>query len=393
MPARSAASVAQPGVGREDFQTLLSGAVSRLAAATGCTRVAAWGRRSEGEALVLAATAEAAGPHEPDGELLAALEALPRPTDLGAPGFDAALGPRAADVGCSAAVALAPGETGTPVLLAGGPSDAPGGVRPATLAALAAAAVRLAGPLEAASAAARLAALGEEVQRIDAFASLGALVSEVVHEVRNPLVAVKTFLQLLPDRIDEPEFRTQFLEVVGEEVRRIERLLELVLEQARPDGRPAAGGEASTEPGPVLDSVVRLLTHRAQERGVVLQAESAAAAPVPMGRDALHQVMLNLAMNAVDATPRGGRVRLLAVEAEGAVRIACDDEGPGIPAPLRSRIFEPFFSTKRDRPGGLGLAIARRMVVESGGTIRAEPRPGGGTRIALAWRKGEGDVG
>ena len=78
-------------------------------------------------------------------------------------------------------------------------------------------------------------------------------------------------------------------------------------------------------------------------------------------------------------------MRLLALSAEGAARIACDDDGPGIPEALRERIFEPFFSTKHDRPGGLGLAIARRMVMESGGTIRVEDRRGGGTRIALAW--------
>jgi signal transduction histidine kinase len=269
-------------------------------------------------------------------------------------------------------------------LLAGGPLDPPGRVRPATLAALGAAAERLAAPLHAARAAARLAALGEEVRRLDALASLGELVSEIVHEVRNPLVSVKTFLQLLPDRADDVEFRTQFLEVVGEEVRRIERLLEVVLEQARPE--PSAAG-AGVEPGPVLESVARLLTHRAQERGVTLEVEAGAAASVPMNGDALHQVALNLALNALDATPEGGHVRLIATEAEGAARIACDDEGPGIPPELRDRVFEPFFSTKRDRPGGLGLAIARRMVIESGGTIAVEDRSGGGTRIALAWPK------
>ncbi|MBW2315512.1 MAG: HAMP domain-containing histidine kinase [Deltaproteobacteria bacterium] len=365
-----------------DVQAVLGQAVMRLAQASGCPRVAAFGKRADGSAFTLAASAEATGPHEPDPELIDAVERLHRPADLGAPGFPAELGERAARAGFSAAASL--GEDGAPVLLAGGPLDPPGGVRPATLAALGAAAARLAPPLQAARAAARLAALGEETRRLDALASLGELVSEIVHEVRNPLVAVKTFMQLLPDRADDPEFRTQFLEVVGEEVRRIERLLEVVLEQARPESS-AAGAGAGVEPEPVLESVARLLTHRAQERGVTLAVEASAPAMVPMNSDALHQVVLNLALNALDATPEGGHVRLVAVEAEGATRIACDDEGPGIPPELRDRVFEPFFSTKRDRPGGLGLAIARRMVIESGGSIAVEARPGGGTRIALAW--------
>jgi len=198
-------------------------------------------------------------------------------------------------------------------------------------------------------------------------------------------VSVKTFLQLLPDRADDPDFRTRFLDVVGEEVRRIERLLDLVLEQARSGGEEPAAEEDGSDAGPVLDSVVRLVSHRAQERGVTLRAECASDTRVPMGRDALHQVVLNLALNALDATPTGGTIHVRAAEAEGAVRIACEDEGPGIPPELRDRVFEPFFSTKRDRPGGLGLAIARRLVTGSGGSIAVEDRPDGGTRIALAW--------
>ena len=362
--------------------------MSRLAHSAGCPRVAAFGRRPDGSSFVLAATSEASGAYEPDGELLAAIAGLRRATDLGGGGFPRALGERAAGAGFAAAAPLAEGGEDALVLLLGGPGDPPGRVRPATLAALGAAAAQLAAPIRAARATARLAALGEEVRRLDALAALGELVSEIVHEVRNPLVSVKTFLQLLPERIDDAGFRTQFLEVVGEEVRRIERLLDLVLEQAQPESRGVVGGGVA--PGPILESVARLLTHRAQERDVTLEVESRAARPVPMGGDALHQVVLNLAMNALDATPPGGRVRLLAVGAEGAARIACDDEGSGIPAELRDRIFEPFYSTKRDRPGGLGLAIARRMVLESGGTIAVEDRPTRGTRIALAW---PGDVG
>lgn len=381
IPSRSGAAAADER--GSDIRALLAQAVSRLARSTGCPRVAALGLRRDGRPLLLAATGDASRAEVPDGELLAAISGLTRPTDLGGRGFSEALGPRAARSGFAAAAPLVEGDREAPVLLLGGPADPPGRVRPATLAALGAAAARLRGPVQAARATARLSALGDEVRRLDALASLGELVSEIVHEVRNPLVSVKTFLQLLPDRIDDVEFRTQFLEVVGQEVRRIERLLEVVLEQAQPERRGIAGG--SVAPGPILESVARLLTHRAQERDVTLEVESRSAAPVPMSGDALHQVVLNLAMNAVDATPPGGRVHLLAVEAEGAARIACDDEGPGIPAELRDRIFEPFFSTKRERPGGLGLAIARRMVLESGGTIAVQDRPPQGTRISLAW--------
>ena len=369
-----------------DLQTVLTRAVARLAEATGCPRVAAWGQRPDGTPFVVAATPDAAGPWHPDAPAFEALVRLGAPCDLGgqAP-------PEVLRAGFSAAAPLGESGVGAPaLLLLGGPEDRPGSVRPRTLAALDAAARRLAGPVQAAAAAERLTHLDADVRRLSALASLGELLSEIVHEIRNPLVSVKTFLQLLPDRVDDPEFRTHFLEVVSEEVRRVERLLDGVLQQARPESEAAGAGRAPA--GPTLEAVARLLSHRAHEHGVRLFHEAGDDVVVPIHADALQQVVLNLAMNAVDATPEGGAVRLVAARGERTVEIACEDQGPGIPRELRARIFEPFFSTKSERPGGLGLAIARRMVVESGGTIRVEDRPGGGTRIVLAWRGGRSSV-
>ena len=99
--------------------------------------------------------------------------------------------------------------------------------------------------------------------------------------------------------------------------------------------------------------------------------------------DALRQVVLNLGLNAIDATPSGGCVRLRAHGSRDRVVITVEDEGPGIPPELASRIFEPFTSTKEDRPGGLGLAITRRIVEEADGTIEVTGRPQGGSAFTL----------
>jgi len=247
------------------------------------------------------------------------------------------------------------------------------------------AARHLAGSLEVAVGLARIARLDEGVRRLDRLAALGNLVAEIVHEVRNPLVSVKTFVQLLPERQDDPEFRIRFSEVVESELRRIERLLDVVLEHARP--RTAAPPATSTAVTPVLDSVARLLAHRALEQGVALSAHSPPELPgVAMGEDALRQVVLNLALNAIDATPSGGSVRLVAARAPEGIEVRVEDEGPGVPLALREQVFEPFFSTRRDRPGGLGLAISRRIVEEAGGLLTITDRIGGGSafRFGLA---------
>jgi signal transduction histidine kinase len=97
-------------------------------------------------------------------------------------------------------------------------------------------------------------------------------------------------------------------------------------------------------------------------------------------------VVLNLSLNAIDATPSGGCVRLRAHRSKDHVVIIVEDEGPGISPELASKLFEPFVSTKEDRPGGLGLAITRRIVEEAGGTIEVAPRPQGGSAFTIRLR-------
>ncbi|HME68543.1 MAG TPA: ATP-binding protein [Myxococcota bacterium] len=369
-----------------DVQSVIAAGLRRLIDTMGCGRAAAWMRRDGGEPFVAAASVEDVAPQAPTLAAFAEGARLAGATDLGAASAPPALRSLALQQGFSAVIPVGPRD-GEPValLLVGGVDDLPGQVRPRTLAALGAVARHLAAPLEAAAGLARIARLDDGVRRLDRLAALGDLVAEIVHEVRNPLVSVKTFVQLLPERQDDPEFRTRFSEVVESELRRIERLLDVVLEHARP--RVAAPPGTSTAVGPVLDSVAGLLAHRALEHGVALSRQAPPDLPgVAMSDDGLRQVVLNLALNAIDATRSGGSVRLVAVLAPDGVEVRVEDEGPGVPLALRERVFEPFFSTKRDRPGGLGLAISRRIVEEAGGVLAITDCIGGGSafRFTLA---------
>jgi signal transduction histidine kinase len=232
----------------------------------------------------------------------------------------------------------------------------------------------------------RLAQLDAEVRRLDRLAALGGLIAEIVHEIRNPLVSVKTFLQLLPEREADPEFRESFLEVASEEVRRIERLLDAVLQHGRP--APPTRADVTTSARDAFESVVQLVGYRATERGVGFEVDADEELPdIRIAGDALRQVVLNLCLNAIDATPSGGCVRLRARGSRDHVAITVEDEGPGIPPELASRIFEPFTSTKEDRPGGLGLAITRRIVEEANGTIEVSGRPQGGSAFTFRLRR------
>ncbi len=224
----------------------------------------------------------------------------------------------------------------------------------------------------------------QELRRLDQLASLGDLAAEIVHEVRNPLVSMKTFLQLLPERLDDPEFRTRFLDVVGDEVERIERLLNALLAHARPASRAPQGTRTAVDAA--LRSVSLLLEHRAAERSLQLEFDVPDGLPgVTISEDGLRQVVLNLTMNAIEVTPGGGTVRIRAQHVARGVEVLVEDQGPGVPQALRAQVFERFYSTKDQRPGGLGLTISRRIIEESEGTIQLTDRAGGGSifRILL----------
>lgn len=225
--------------------------------------------------------------------------------------------------------------------------------------------------------------LDAELRRLDRLAGVGLLAAEAAHEVRNALTAVKTFLQLLPTRGDDPELRGSFLALASEEVGRMERLLDALIEQAR-GGARAAEETPGCDAAATVEAVARLVARRASERGLHLAVELAPALPPPaIGGDALRQVLLNLALNAIESTPIGGDVRLAARALGPALELSVEDRGPGVPPALRRRVFEPWFSTRNERPGGLGLSIARRLVEDAGGTIAIGDRPEGGARVRV----------
>lgn len=382
---------------QDDLQSVLGGAVRDLARRTAAPRVCAWLAQDGAEPMMAAARwLTRDDPPVPDAATFAALAALDRPTDLGTRSIDPALARLAHLHGLGCAVAIAPEGADRarphPVVLAlGGPEDPPGRVRPRTLAVLDEGAVRLRGPLTTALAVQRLGQLDDVVRGLDRRAALGELVAEIVHEVRNPLVSVKTFLQLLPTRMDDREFLDDFRGLVVDEVTRLERLLDSVLQHARPSAEDATRAAANVDE--VFAAITRLLDHRASERRVTLSRSVApGVGEVAMPRDALRQVVLNLTLNALDATPAGGGVRLCAhaqsVVDGRFVEIRVEDDGPGIPVDERRRIFEPFYSTHEGRPGGLGLAITRRLVEASGGVIQIRDAPAGGAVIAFRLRAG-----
>jgi signal transduction histidine kinase len=342
----------------------------------------------------LASFARAGVPETPEAGELALLWRMTRASDLGDPTHPELASGLARRTGFTAARAVsAPGAIralapGGLLLLVGGEHDPVGRVRPLTLARLDAVATRLQAPLEQARTFSRIAELDDAVKRLDRLALLGSLMAEVIHEVRNPMVSIKTFLELLPDRLDDPEFHDEFRTLVLQEVFRLERLLDHVLAHARPG--PTHQRPEDAQIAEALAGLEQLLSHRAREAGVhltavALEEDLGAAALSP---DALRQVLLNLCVNAIEACSEGGAVRVTARRrSQGgsatSLEIWVEDDGPGISEADRELVFEPFHTQRSDAPGGLGLAISRRLAEEAGGRLFVAQAADGGARFVL----------
>jgi signal transduction histidine kinase len=363
------------GTTTRDLQTLLSAAVQRVQRISEATAVAAWTLRKTGEPYVAAAAFSGEPPVPPDAADFRSLAKLPGVTRLDGSSDLIAIGRRhrfsvAVPIQCEDGDAVA-------VLLLG-----PETPRPRVLGQLKQEAHQLQAPIAMALALARIERADRDVHLLNRLATLGALSTEIAHEIRNPLVSMKTFLQLLPERWGDPEFSESFLALVSEELRRMERLLDVIIEHARPDGETADHRPADVSVA--IDANFALLEHRARKREVRLESHIPGDLPaVTLGEDHLRQVLLNLLLNAIDATSPGGRVALSAKRVGDSVELIVSDEGPGIPTELRSEIFEPFYSTRSDNAGGLGLAITRRIIQGAGGEIRVSDRSAGGAEFAV----------
>ena len=224
--------------------------------------------------------------------------------------------------------------------------------------------------------------LERELAERERLALVGQMAASISHNLKNPLGSMKTILQVQLENPELPESIRGETKMVLEEVGRLSTKLNQLLQFSRPAVR---GGSAigSCDARVVVEEVVGVLSHEAERRGVRMQIKvSSESARVAASAEALNDIVSNLVVNALEATPRGGHVIVSAASNEGVCTLAVEDDGPGIPAALREKILQPFFTTK-SQGTGLGLAIVARRVAEFGGKVDWESpvRDGTGTRF------------
>lgn len=220
-----------------------------------------------------------------------------------------------------------------------------------------------------------------EVRKVDRLAALGRLSAGVAHEIRNPLAGIRTTAEILRGRIDAEDDRGRFVDVILEETIRLDRIVGSLLQFAKPPEPRLARVDV---PG-LLERARQLAAGRSADRRVTIRIRKPRDLPSPLAdRDQILQVVLNLLLNGVEATPEGGEVCASAeASLDGKrVHVMVEDDGPGVPPAMQERIFDPFFTTKAGGTG-LGLSISQNIVARHGGSLRVEDA-GSGTRATVS---------
>jgi signal transduction histidine kinase len=222
------------------------------------------------------------------------------------------------------------------------------------------------------------------IRRADRLASLGTLTAGLAHEIRNPLVAIKTLTQLLPERLDDEEFRNNFLQIASGEVDRISSLVNELLDFARPSDPKLDMEDVNT----ILDGMILLVSTETKKKQINITKNYASELPpVQVDREQIKQVFLNILLNAIEATRENGKIDVktrsfIKPGGEPYVQIEFTDTGSGIPEEYLEDIFNPFFTTK-STGSGLGLSISNQIIQDHRGYIHVESQPNKGSSFFI----------
>jgi len=226
----------------------------------------------------------------------------------------------------------------------------------------------------------RLRCMEAEMRRQQQLAAFGEAATVIAHEIRNPLGIIKTSSQVVRMKSRLAPAEDRMMGFVLEEVRRIDNLIQDILDYVRPRDVQ----HETIDLRDVVSNVAEATRPALAERGIHEVVVSSADPLTVMGdRDRLHQALLNLVLNAMDAMPDGGRLRIVQERQNGQAKISIADQGVGMSDEVMQRAFDPFFTTKT-RGAGLGLAKVQTIVRDHGGSITCDSTPGRGTTFTIS---------
>lgn len=219
-----------------------------------------------------------------------------------------------------------------------------------------------------------------ELFRSEKLAALGQLAAGFAHEIRNPLTSINLLIQSLIEKLPNKGSYREDLSIIEEEILRINEIIDQFLKFAKPS-KPVF---EKTEIIPILEEVLQLLKIQIEKQKVTVKREFSALPPIIIDKEQIKQVFFNLILNAIQAMPHGGELKLETRLSEDGkfVKLQFKDSGIGIPHENMARLFDPFYTTK-DNGIGLGLSIVHRIIDQHQGRIEVDSTLGKGTLFTI----------
>jgi len=228
----------------------------------------------------------------------------------------------------------------------------------------------------------------EEILRMDRLVSLGKLASGIAHELRNPLAGIKTTAQALSEEMSKDDSRREYLNRITKEIDRLNELLKTFFSFAKPQRLNLAYCHIKD----IINEIIPFLIREIADKGIHFIENYHPELPrIKVDKTQMHQAFLNLFLNAIQAMPNGGELRIdvsptvsytFDEPKQNFIRIVISDTGKGMPPHIVHKIFDPFFTTK-PRGIGLGLSITYQIIKKHGGTIKVESEWEKGTSFVI----------
>lgn len=226
-----------------------------------------------------------------------------------------------------------------------------------------------------------------ELEQQSKMQSLGRMVAGIAHEIRNPLTSIKTYLEVLPDKYDNPKFRQKITKQVPVEINRLNTLLKELLDYAKPKSAIIESFSISE----LIYEVIDLLNTSFENKSIRIITKVDANIFVNEDKNKLKQILINILLNSIEAIDNIGTIQIRTIEDEGYIQIEIEDNGVGIDESSIDKIYEPFYTTK-DSGTGLGLALCYQYLKEKQGDIKILSNKGEGTSTTICLKKEKGDI-
>jgi len=210
----------------------------------------------------------------------------------------------------------------------------------------------------------------EQLSAAQKLSALGQLSASLAHEIKNPLASIKGTAEILLDEFPEEHPKREFVEILLKETTRLNNTVEEVLQFSRRGMKGTSKSDMEAESlAQVIDRVASLLASQLRKKSITLSVNGwEVGKAFQVAGEKLSQVFLNLILNAIDAAPTKGEIIIATIKNEAGYKISIKDNGPGIPADHKDKVFDPFYSTKEGGTG-LGLSISKKIVESYGGSL------------------------